>query len=233
MGYDPRGRGDVPSIHQSALENLRRGTKPVLVFLGAVFGLMALFVGGGLIITQQTMPAPPADSGSAAGAGAGATAGAGAGTASAGPQPTASAAVQARRAVLVAFLTDAVRKNGTRWFPGASAETDGLTYTPLSPGDPGADRPDGLARVPYHGLPTADTDKVLTAVSRGGAVDPAGLTVTASTDTEQGWTVRFTVRVRAATGAPLTGEAEGYTTPSGAPVIIRLVYPKNQTDPQG
>jgi hypothetical protein len=225
MGYDPRGRGGVPSIHQSALENLRRGTKPVLVFLGAVFGLMALFVGGGLVITQQTMPAPPADPGS--------TVGTGAGAASTSPQPTASAAVQARRAVLVAFLTDAVAKNGTRWFPGASAETDGLTYTPLSPGDPGAGRPDGLARVPYHDLPADDTDKVLTAVSRHGTVDPAGLTVTASTDTEQNWTVRFTVPVRGATGAPLTGEAEGYTTPSGAPVIIRLIYPKTRTDPQG
>ncbi|MFH8802179.1 hypothetical protein ACH4F6_21655 [Streptomyces sp. NPDC017936] len=211
MGHDRGGRGGTPSIHRSALDNLRRGARPVLLFLAGVFGLMALFVGGGMFLTWRSMPTVPTGTGEPTGVGASATPGA--------------PASDARRAGLVAFLTDAVREDGTRWFPGSSADTDGLTYTPLSPGDPGGGRPDGLARVSYHDLPATDVRTVLAAVSRNGGIDPSGLTVVSADGADEQWTLRFTVPVRGG-GDPLAGEAEGYTTSSGASVILRLVYPR-------
>ncbi|MGW0704880.1 hypothetical protein ACWD4G_02705 [Streptomyces sp. NPDC002643] len=212
MGYDPRGRSGTPSIHQSALDNLRRGYKPVLLFLAVVFGLMALFVGGGMLFTWRSMPVVPTGVED------------GTGTASSpAPGSSSSAASDAWRASLVAFLTDAVRGEGARWFPGSSAESDGLTYTPLSPDAPGSDRPDGLARVLYHDLSKAEEEIVLAAVTRDGTVRPDSLKVTESSGTDSAWTLRFTVTADDA-DVPLKGEAEGYTTSSGAPVILRLVY---------
>ncbi|GHE07347.1 hypothetical protein [Streptomyces alanosinicus] len=222
MGHDPRGRGGGPSIHQAALDNLRRGSKPVVLFIVAIFGVMTLFIAGGLLVTKSTMPAAPSDPGSATGAGS-------------TPAPSASSspgAAGVRRAVLVAFLSDAVAKDTTRWFPGASAQTDGLTYTPLTSGDPGTDRPDGLGRVSYHDLPAADARAVLAAVSRRGTVRPDTLGITASTGDSSSWTISFEVSVRGSR-ARLRGEAEGYTTTSGASVIIRLVYPKDTTASPG
>lgn len=222
MGHDRRGSGDGTSIHQAALDNLRRGSKPVAIFFVSIFGLMAVFIAGGLVVTRSTVPtAPPAPasttdvrSGPATGA------------------PSSAEAAGTRRAALIGLLTDAVANDTTRWFPGASAEADGLTYSPLTSGDPGADRPDGLARVPYHDLPTADARAVLSAISRRGAVRPDTLDITESTGGPRHWTVAFEVSVRGDRG-PLPGEAEGYTTASGASVIIRLVYPKTPAESSG
>ncbi|MCX4763808.1 hypothetical protein OG562_23135 [Streptomyces sp. NBC_01275] len=230
MGQRTPRRDGEPSIHEAALDNLRRGAKPVLIFLSGLFGLMALYVVGGLVIAQNSMPTVP----DTIGTGTSGTSGTGtqtsatpASSASAtGGDTTGSAAADAWRSGLVAFLSDAVKKDSARWFPGATAETDGLTYTPLSPDDPGtADRHDGLARVFYHDLPDAEAEAALGAVSRDGKVDPADLDVTGYRGTDDSWTLTFTVGVRG-TDAPLGGEAEGYTTPSGATVILRLVYPK-------
>ncbi|MFD7712224.1 hypothetical protein [Streptomyces sp. NPDC059786] len=216
MGQVPRGRGGSPSIHQAALENLRRGSRPVLVFLAVLFGLMALFVGGGMIFTWRSMPTAPTSTSTSTGEQGGPSA-----------SPTATAAPDARRKALVAFLADAVDKDGTRWFPGTSAETDSLTYTPLTAEDPGGGRADGLARVPYHDLTAQDERAVLTAVSRAGKVIPDSLAVSATGGTAEKWELTFSIDVRG-TGAPLAGEAEGYTAPSGT-VITRLVYPADET----
>ncbi|MFG2330111.1 hypothetical protein ACGFMM_10840 [Streptomyces sp. NPDC048604] len=218
----PPRRGETPSIHAQALANLRRGSKPVLIFLVGLFALMSVYVVGGLLLTQRNMPTVPTESEAGSGTGSGADA---EDPGTAGPSDSAAAAEPRRRAV-AAFLADAAKKDATRWFPGAAAETDGLTYTPRSPGDPGADRPDGLARVLYRDLPAADAQAALAAVSRGGTVDPAGLTVTSSSGTDAKWELAFTVKLRGAGATVLKGEAEGYTTPSGATVILRLVYPR-------
>ncbi|MFD7818835.1 hypothetical protein ACFV6E_38905 [Streptomyces sp. NPDC059785] len=211
MENGPRGRGGTPSIHQAALDNLRRGSKPVLIFLGAVIGLMALFVGGGMLFTWRSMPTVPTSTSTGTGEHADASA-----------SPTAAPASDARRKALVAFLTDAVDKDATRWFPGTTAETDSLTYTPLTAEDPGGGRADGLARVPYHDLPDRDARTVLTAVSRAGKIVPDSLGVSAAGGTDDKWELTFEIEVRG-TGRPLTGEAEGYSAPSGT-VITRLVY---------
>ncbi|MFE9098020.1 hypothetical protein [Streptomyces sp. NPDC007264] len=222
MRYDDRGREGTPSIHRAALDNLRRGTKPVLIFFGAVFGLMTLFVVGGFVFVQQNMPSRPAVAEGTSGAGG-------------SPSPGSSvggAAVWRDR--LAAFLGDAARGHGDAWFPGAAAARDGLTYTPLSSRDPGADRPDGLAHVPYHDLSARDTAAVLSAVSRRGAVQPSSLAVAESAGSDRSWSVDFVVKTRAAKGdAWLEGRAEGYTKPSGATVILRLVYPAADASSHG
>ncbi|WP_055494468.1 hypothetical protein [Streptomyces sp. TP-A0356] len=218
MRYDGRGREGTQSIHQAALDNLRRGSKPVLIFFGAVLGLMALFVGGSFLFVQQNMPSPP-------------TAVNGTSTGSSSPSAGGPAVWRSR---LTAFLDDAARGRGDAWFPGAAGVVDGLTYTPLSSRDPGANRPDGLAHVPYRDISAADRTAVLTAVSRGGAVQPSSLAVSKSTGTDQSWTVNFVVKTRAANGdAWLEGRAEGYTKPDGATVILRLVYPSANTASHG
>ncbi|GGN67334.1 hypothetical protein GCM10011579_039750 [Streptomyces albiflavescens] len=220
MGHDSRGRGGARSIHDAALDNLRRGTKPVLFFFAAVFGVMALFTLGGFVVVKQNMPTPPAGSEDGAAA-----------SASPSPGSSSSGGADVWRDRLVAFLTDAAeaeQAGSDRWFPGAAAETDGLTYTPLSSADPGADRPDGLARVSYRGLPAADAKAVLAAVSRDGKVVPSSLAVSKSSGTDKSWTLSFVVKTRSAKGKSdgdwLEGEAEGYSKPSGATVILRLIY---------
>lgn len=212
LGDDDRARPGArpaPTIHQAAYDNLRRAARPVLVLFGAVFALMALFAAGSFVVVRQNLPSAPSGAG-----------------ASAGPGPEEAGGTGARKAAVADFLEEAAGLHGDAVFPGRAAARDGLTYTPRSSGDPGAGRPDGLAHVPYHGLPAADAEAVLTAVSRDGTVRPGSLAVSESSGTDRAWVVEFVVKVRTAKGDDwLEGRAEGYTGATGATVIRRLVYP--------
>ncbi|MDA5282541.1 hypothetical protein [Streptomyces sp. Isolate_45] len=202
------------TLHAAALRDLRRGGKAAAILFGGVFGILGLFVMGGLVVAQQQVPARPADTPAPTGSVAAGEPGA--------PSPAMAAAW---RQQLVSFLTSAGEPGhagADRWFPGAASETDGFTYSPVSDTDPGAGRPDRTARVHHRDLSASDAAAVFRAVSRNGAIAPSTLEVSSAAGTDKDRTLKFTLRTK--DGALLAGEARLSTRESEQPVILRLVY---------
>ncbi|GAA4684547.1 hypothetical protein GCM10023347_44590 [Streptomyces chumphonensis] len=219
MNSTRRGRSVGHSIHRDALADLRRAGKPAGFFLLALFVVLALFVGGGALVALRSVPTPPAQGGGTDGAAEGGT--------DEGPDAAHGADPTAWQEAVTAFLTtadDPGAADAARWFPGAAAPTDRFAYTPLGPGDPGEQQDDGTVQVRHTGLPESDVRAVLDAVAGDGAVDPDTLAVSETSGSDAGWSLRFVVR--AGDDVWWQGRAVGYLTPSGRPVLLRLVYEK-------
>ncbi|WP_340560115.1 hypothetical protein [Streptomyces sp. GSL17-111] len=219
MSSTRRGRSVGHSIHRDALADLRRAGRPAGFFLLTLLAVLALFVGGGVLVAHRSVPTPPA-----AGRG---TDGPAEGGADAGPDAAHSADPAAWQEAVTAFLTTADDPGGAdaaRWFPGAADATDRFAYTPRGPGDPGERQGDGTAQVRHTGLSESDVRAVLDAVSGDGAVDPGTLAVSGSSGSDAGWSLRFVVR--AGDDVWRQGRAVGYLTPSGQAVLLRLAYEK-------
>lgn len=210
----PRGR--EPSIHESALQNLRRGGKAAAILVGSLFLLMALFAGIGALMAKQSIPARPTKPPQAQ-ASSGETSGRG---------RNSGANSETLRKQVSAFLEAAApprkRTDPGKWLPGSDTATERFTYTTRSVADPGTREKGDTAWVRTNRLNPAEKKTLFDSVSDSGKLLPDTLSVSRSSGSGHRWTLHFVVKTKHHKWRE--GVAAGYEGPDGRTIIDRLTY---------